>query len=93
MPYIDKDRRSLFDQQIEELANSLINNKATAGDINYSITKLFTLYTEGRGMNYQLFNDLIGALEGVKLEMYRREVAPYEDKKLSLNGDYKPMWV
>lgn len=35
--------------------------------------------------------DVLGTLECVKLEFYRRVVAPYEDKKCAENGDaYQP---
>ena len=37
--------------------------------------------------NYQDYNDVLGAIEGVKQEFYRRIVAPYEDKKCKENGD------
>jgi hypothetical protein len=39
------------------------------------------------GENYQHFNDVLGALEGAKLELYRRRIAPYEDTKIVENGD------
>ena len=29
----------------------------------------------------------MGALEGVKLEMYRRKISAYEDRKIEMNGD------
>jgi len=32
-------------------------------------------------------NDAIGALEGAKLELYRRVISKYEDKKIMENGD------
>lgn len=37
--------------------------------------------------------DVIGTIECVKLEFYRRVVAPYEDKKAEQNGDaYHPFY-
>jgi len=38
-------------------------------------------------LRYQNINDLLGALEGAKLELYRRVAAPYEDEKVESNGD------
>jgi len=38
-------------------------------------------------LNYQTINDIIGALEGAKLEFYRRIAIPYENAKLTENGD------
>ncbi len=58
----------------------------TAGQLNYVITRLLQEFL-GETPNYRLFNEAIGALEAAKLELYRRMVAPYEDKKIKENGD------
>lgn len=44
-------------------------------------------YFRNNGGNYQAINDVIGALEGCKLEFYRRLVSEYEDGKAATNGD------
>lgn len=59
----------------------------TAGELNYLVTKLAHEYWRNCGQNYQAFNDILGALEGAKLELYRRRIAPYEDIKIAENGD------
>jgi hypothetical protein len=42
-------------------------------------------------LTYQTMNDCLGALEGAKLEFYRRVVVPYEEQKKYENGDvYDP---
>lgn len=58
----------------------------SAGELNYAITNL-TIEFLGKNPNYQRFNDALGAIEGAKLELYRRRVAPYEDTKIAANGD------
>lgn len=58
----------------------------TPGELNYVFTREALLYL-GERPNYQRFNDVLGALEGCKLELYRRRIAPYEDKKILENGD------
>ena len=58
-----------------------------AGELNYVMTKLCLNYIKNNGEKYQHYNDVIGALECCKLEMYRRAVAPYEDLKIKQNGD------
>lgn len=89
MPYItkkDKDKlgigvdasRTLF--QIGE-------NCKTAGELNYTITNIIQGYLVENRKSYQTMNDIIGALEGAKIEFYRRIVENYEDKKIALNGD------
>lgn len=60
---------------------------ADAGQLNYAITSLLRKYENFNGTKYQTFNDMIGALEGAKLELYRRGVAPYEEIKILENGD------
>ncbi len=79
MPYIkDSDRARLAG---EELPLAL-----SPGELNYLITCLCRRYWEAGG-NYQAINDILGALEGAKLEFYRRVAAGYEDGKIQANGD------
>lgn len=59
----------------------------TAGEMNYVITTMLIKYFNNHGGNYQAINDVIGALEGAKMEFYRRLAAPYEDVKIKENGD------
>jgi hypothetical protein len=61
-----------------------------AGELNYAVTNLVLGYIAQHGKNYQHINDVIGALEGAKLEFYRRLVGPYEDTKIAENGDVYP---
>lgn len=95
MPYIKKEDRKKFTLKSSEIPNNsgidlieylgeLIGN---SGQFNYVVTKLAHKYLEVEGNDYQHMNDLIGALEGIKLELYRRKIAPYEDLKISENGD------
>lgn len=58
-----------------------------AGELNYVFTRISLDYIKRFGENYQHWNDVIGALEGAKLELYRRYIAPYEDQKIQQNGD------
>lgn len=79
MPYIDaKDRNALEPHTGRD--------PMTAGELNYAITCLVDGYLAGM-LDYQGINDCLGALEGAKLELYRRVAAPYEDHKKALNGD------
>ena len=59
----------------------------TPGELNYSITMLVKRYIDEHGLCYVTINDVVGALEGAKIEFYRRVAAPYEDRKISENGD------
>ncbi len=61
---------------------------ANAGELNYAITRLVDQYLVDRGgLRYAWLNEVIGALECAKLELYRRLAAPYEDHKLAETGD------
>jgi hypothetical protein len=83
MPYIKHASRLAF----ECPAHMIPGN---AGQLNYAITKLLVDYISTRGvvgLSYQSLNDALGALEGAKLEFYRRIAAPYEDTKIQENGD------
>jgi hypothetical protein len=84
MPYIRSIDRDRLDYVTDALSNVGIKS---AGELNYLITKLVDNYLIDNGKSYQYYNDCIGALEGAKLELYRRCVAPYEDIKLMENGD------
>ena len=79
MPYIKKEMRDALQSGRED--------PQTAGDLNYQITELIQDYALAKGLTYQVINDIIGALEGAKLEFYRRVAVPYEDKKIEDNGD------
>ena len=79
MPYISQERRSAL------LKNG--HDMDGAGELNYILSRILNRYIEHRGMSYQTLNDIIGALEGAKLEFYRRVVAPYENDKIEQNGD------
>lgn len=81
MPYIKTERRKRFDWH--EGADIPIN----AGELNFLITDIIKRYWELHNMNYQGINDVLGALEGAKLEFYRRVVVPYEEAKIKTNGD------
>lgn len=78
MPYINPDAR----QAIEDGCRP-----TTPGELNYLLTLCLLDYVEDCGESYQTYNDILGALEGCKIEFYRRHIAPYEDAKIIENGD------
>ena len=78
MPYIEQIDRQLL---------SAGRSPNTAGELNFIFTTIITEYLADHGTNYQNINDIVGALEGAKLEFYRRVAVPYEDLKIKENGD------
>ena len=85
MPYIKlKDREALDETRIDEIHT----NPANPGQLNYKISGIIDQYlSDLSGPSYSNYNDVIGVLECIKLELYRRFVGPYEDQKLSENGE------
>jgi len=78
MPYIKKElRRGVIMSRMAE----------NAGELNFLITDIITGYLIKKGEKYQTYNDIVGVLENAKLELYRRKVGLYEDKKIKENGD------
>jgi hypothetical protein len=85
MPYIKSEDRQRIEKDLDiDHLSGLIR---TEGDLNYTITRLCHLFLKINGEKYSVYNTLIGVLECAKLELYRRKVSIYEDKKIIENGD------
>lgn len=80
MPYITVSRR----EALRPITDSPIQGP---GELNFVFTKLAQQYLRLHGRRYTSYNDIIGALEACKLEMYRRSVVPYENEKIRENSD------
>lgn len=77
MPYIDtktKDKVHQFGPR-------------TPGELNFAITEVLIGYLKEKKESYQTYNDILGALEGSKQEIYERRIRDYEDFKMRTNGD------
>jgi hypothetical protein len=93
MPYIRKEERKRYNETIDTITRLLLdkfpgdNNKYfQVGDLNYIVSsiiwKLFNVHP-----SYTRGNELVGVLECVKQEFIRRKLNPYEDLKITENGD------
>jgi hypothetical protein len=80
MPYIPNTDRDFLDLTAHG------TRVKTAGELNFAITTLLLGFL-GKSFRYQDLNDVMGALEGAKMEFYRRKVAGYEDDCIVKNGD------
>jgi hypothetical protein len=85
MPYISKYDRPEIDSGKKD--------PQTAGELNYKLTTIIIDYLEQYGVSYKAINDVLGALEGAKLEFYRRVAVPYEDAKIAVNTDVYPLSI
>jgi hypothetical protein len=87
MPYIKQNDRQHLDEALVRRARLLITNEdLSPGDLNYIISTIIWKSFE-KQMNYSKANELVGVLECVKQEFYRRQVVPYEEEKIGENGD------
>jgi hypothetical protein len=84
MPYLRADQKLRLD------AKHNYPIPQTPGELNYLITRAIQEYLGLYTPSYEKLNSAIGALECAKMELYRRMVAPYEDKKIKENGDVYP---
>ena len=87
MPYIEEEYRKDLESDLKRIRTGLtwFRDKGP-GFLNYAITKILVTWL-GPNPNYAKYNEVIGALECVKLELYRRQVAAYEEGKCLVNGD------
>ena len=85
MPYIPKKQRNDAYEGIYK----------SAGALNYAVHQLIDQYFEQNNRNYQTINDVVGVLDCVKMELYRRMVTDYEKIKILQNGDCRPYttWI
>lgn len=98
MPYIAEEHRTdELNGAIVQLAKLINNTKCTDGDgkfhpgiLNYSISVLISELLSLDHVSYSNLNKMVGVLECVKIELYRRVAGPYEDKMISNNGDVYP---
>jgi len=85
MPYIKPESKGKFKAVLFPFKVSADLNRLSAGDLNYLLTAIIDRQLDNA--NYARYNEIMGALECCKLELYRRMIAPYEDKKKKENGD------
>lgn len=80
MPYVDPVVRETLDKGVR--------GPHTVGELNYLITRQVRDFLHKSGpLRYTHLNEVIGVLECVKQEVYRRLAAPYEDAMIDVNGD------
>jgi len=84
MPYISQDDR------LDLFTNDNGPEPNHAGELNCLFTSIIIKYIDQHGLRYSTLNDVIGVLECCKLELYRRIIIPYEDRKIAENGDIYP---
>lgn len=87
MPYIKPQSRRPIDELLKPLTEylSAVPLEKQDGAVNYTVTKILkAVYNND---NYFTFNRSLGLIGALQQEWYRREVVPYEDRKIKENGD------
>ena len=89
MPYINKQDRTTYEQEISSIVNKLLKTEENAqkGHMNYIFYSIISRIVKERGERYFRWQDAIGTLECCKIEIYRRLISAYEDKAIEKNGD------
>jgi hypothetical protein len=83
MPYIKKYKRDDLNDYLDILGHNI----ETEGELNYAITMLCKKFIEKQGESYSTYNTVVGVLSCAQMELYRRMIAEYENKKIRENGD------
>lgn len=81
MPYIKNEKRIPLDK----LTMGFPFEELSEGELNYLLTRILSIWINP--VNYARYNSVVGVLECVKQELYRRRIALYEDDKLKENGE------
>lgn len=86
MPYVNKHSRNKFDTEINMVLQGILKDSVNYGELNYVFSKIcWELFDTDPC--YNTANSILGVLEAVKQEFYRRKVAGYEEEKIQENGD------
>lgn len=86
MPYVKKEKRVELDKIVNQILALMekIPDEDRDGCLNYLFTKtLKSLYRP----SYFNYERVMGLLECIQQEFYRRLIAPYEDSKMREHGD------
>jgi len=86
MPYIKQEDRVKL--SLDGSGTKFIEvTPENSGELNFLLTSVIQEYHAKNGGRYLQVNDVLGALEGAKLEFYARVARPYEDEKILENSD------
>jgi hypothetical protein len=87
MPYITRKDRKQYQEILSSLAEIIPQDRMQRpGHMNY-IVSLLIEKVYGKEMRYADHNEVMGFLNCIALEFYRRKTAPYEDLKIAEEGD------
>jgi hypothetical protein len=91
MPYIEKKDRDDLDPKIIEIVEWLRRHDFSAGCINYVISQIMVHWFK-YCPRYVTICKIMGTLQCVAAEFFRRHAAGYENQKAAENGDLESYW-
>ncbi len=87
MPYISRKDRTQYQEVLNTLADLIPKDRMLRpGHMNY-IVSLLLEKVYGTELRYADHNEVMGVLNCIALEFYRRKTSPYEDLKIKEEGD------
>jgi hypothetical protein len=84
MPYIPQTQRE--DIHMELIEQGLDFVPENAGELNFIVSTFVNNYLVAKGVRYANINEMMGALECAKHELYSVVAEPYEATKCEENG-------
>ncbi len=86
MPYILNNQRPDVDSKMEPLLEYIkkLPMEEQDGVLNYSVTRIIKHVYPRKYFHY---NRAMGVLSAIAHELYRHIIGPYEDEKITENGD------
>ena len=90
MPYIPQKDRDRYNNLVDAIVDKLVEVNDTQlikGHHNYIMYTLALKLADRVGIRYATLQDIIGTFDCCKMELYRKLVAPYEEKAIEKNGD------
>jgi len=87
MPYIKHSERTEAQAHCDKLTGliSALPKESQMGMLNFILSRIAYSLID-KNLRYYTINDIVGALECAKMELYRRH-SFYEDQKCKENGD------
>lgn len=84
MPYVKSEVR-------HKIGLSLLHVPADVGELTYCFAAIINEYIKRKGLKYQTIAEVVGALEGAKLDFNNCTIQIYESCKAMMNGEvYDP---
>ncbi len=89
MPYITPEKRNEVDGSnvIAHFTQVLKQSNWDEGVFNYIVSSVLQEWLDNNKTCYRELSKLLGVLDSIKLEFYRRKISNYEDRKIKENGD------